>query len=630
MRGNFLFLKHDSTGEQTSTHIGELPELLRGLPEDAPDRTVPQEINGLSKAQQELVEFWEKRIGEVRNAYNAGRTENPPKTKSKIVEEKLAEIAQYHPDRVVSRSTWFRKEQAYDRGDIAGLIGVKLSRATDPLAKADPRLIDAIAHVMSHRLNRSTVTEKTLHKMVAQELRLQYRDQAPAMPSPKAMYKYFRLMGVKKYMTGTATNRKSQAGVPDGQQKSTPPLLPGAQIQMDETKLDILVKHGKKILRPSLLMAVDVASRSIVGWTITLGAAKAHDAALVLAEALVPFQLRPDDSAQRQLVQQQHPDWALLPLETHREMHLRKARPVPRRIMTDNGKSFTGNTFKMACNYFGVDVTYSPIHTPSAKAVVERTFGAISEMFLQDKPGYTGNPTVNRGWKIPERDKLLTLALLVELFDDWVVNVWQTRPHKGLFLPLEPTRKLSPNQWFALTSELTGSIPVPLTEKDFIELLPAAHRTIQRTGVQHMNRFFDSPQLDPIRLTRSNLADHDREWEIRFHPHNATVIWLRDRDGNFIECRNRDLDRFESPYGADVQGAAREVDEREEQRRQHAERVGTAMPQPTPIEFPSDPVAEPGADEEIASLAFVGDDVEEYVDAAPRRGGEPVVEELAQ
>ena len=54
------------------------------------------------------------------------------------------------------------------------------------------------------------------------------------------------------------------------------------------------------------------------------------------------------------------------------------------------------------------------------------------------------------------------MAELQALLDEWIVAVWQNRPHDGLRDPLAPGRALTPNERYAALIEVAGYVPVPL------------------------------------------------------------------------------------------------------------------------------------------------------------------------
>ena len=101
---------------------------------------------------------------------------------------------------------------------------------------------------------------------------------------------------------------------------------------------------------------------------------------------------------------------------------------------------------------------------------------------------------------------------LQELLDKWVVAVWQNRPHDGLRHPLMPGRALTPNEAYAALVEVHGYAPVPLSEDDYVELLPATWRAVNSYGVKIGHRRYDCRALNPYRRQHSGVTAKKGLW----------------------------------------------------------------------------------------------------------------------
>ncbi|MET4644500.1 transposase InsO family protein [Streptomyces atratus] len=136
------------------------------------------------------------------------------------------------------------------------------------------------------------------------------------------------------------------------------------------------------------------------------------------------------------------------------------ARPVvlPETIVVDRGKIFVSRAFTAACETLGISVQPAPPHAPTAKAIVERTFGTINHLFCQHLPGYTGSDVTRRG-PDTEQEACYSVAHLPDLLDEWLVH--HHRPHEGLRHPMMPKRALTPNQMWAALIAVAGYVPVP-------------------------------------------------------------------------------------------------------------------------------------------------------------------------
>src|SRR5690625_4326120 len=227
--------------------------------------------------------------------------------------------------------------------------------------------------------------------------------------------------------------------------------------------------------------------------------------------------------------------------------------------MADNGMDYLTGTFLSACDMFGIDITRSAILTPTDKPNVERAFHTIKTRFVEHLPGNTGGSVDRRGLK-PEDDDLLDIHTLAELFDRWVSVVWQNMRHEALRDPVHPQVVHSPNSMYMAMFDMTGYVPVPLSQDDYIALLPTVERTIQADGIQVNYRRYDSVHLHPYRLQPSGRTDAKRNWVVHYNPHNPAAVWVRDPETSaWIECAWMNKDAFDRPFSRANRRKAREI-----------------------------------------------------------------------
>lgn len=586
--GNFYRLQNLATGEHTSEHLADILSRLTEMP--ARNEVSPQKINNLTAPDRREVESWANHIEELISGTRPGHDNPRPQydpTLTSLNQRIDSKVAELHAHSLpASRATLLRKKALYEVGGAAALIDGRKNKNIGKFDRADSRVIDAMTSVIAKHSNKSTMTQSWLQEMMAKELLVRYHGDAPAIPSEATLYRHFQLLTNGKYTTGKATTRRSAANTPNRTYRTAHRLLPGEEVQVDSTPMDLLVrvKGRDEPVRPILTVMIDRATRSIIASTIRLEGAKGYDHALLLAQALVPFQNRPDRSAHRALVANRRPEFPLL--STAARLDLERARPLifPRRIMTDNGKDYLSTVFTSACRKYGIDITMSAIHTPTDKGMVERNFQSINTLFTQRLPGYVGNHNVNRGYKVEEQN-LLDVATLAELFDDWVVNVWQNRPHHGLRDPFEPSIVYSPNQAYKAAAAFVGFVASPMTRDDFIDMLPTANRVIGTTGVQIGNRHYDSDELHPHRGTPSRRPRHDNKWEVKINPYDAMHVWVRSPENTWIECRWRHIESVSQPHFGDISRSLR-VQGRNDVAHENAHLAGTTMPSGTPAPEP--------------------------------------------
>jgi hypothetical protein len=174
---------------------------------------------------------------------------------------------------------------------------------------------------------------------------------------------------------------------------------------------------------------------------------------------------------------------------------------------------------------------------------------AVGSLFAQFVSGYTGSNTERRGRKV-EAQPLWSMLELQELLDEWIVAVWQNRPHDGLRDPAAPGRMFTPNEKYAALVAAAGYVPVALSGEDYIELLPATWRAINHYGVKVNHRTYDGPELDPLRRQRSGVAVRKDLWEVHRDPYDISRIWLRNHwDGGWITLFWKHLHSAPTPFG---------------------------------------------------------------------------------
>jgi len=193
------------------------------------------------------------------------------------------------------------------------------------------------------------------------------------------------------------------------------------------------------------------------------------------------------------------------------------------------------------------------------KPVIERTLGSVSTLFAQYVAGYVGRSAEHRG-KDAEQAAVWSMAGLQALLDEWIVVVWQNRPHDGLRDPLAPGRALTPNERYAALVTVAGYVPVPLGPGDYIELLPATWRVINSYGVKIGLRTYDSGELNPYRRQHSGIEAKNGRWEVRHDPYDISRVWIRNHHhGGWLSATWKHLRTAPVPFGEQAWNHARQL-----------------------------------------------------------------------
>ncbi|MCY7287295.1 MAG: hypothetical protein LH624_03340 [Cryobacterium sp.] len=560
-------------------------ELARRL--DGPTPSLPKPLHryeDVAETQRTLSQKWVAHLEELTSGVHPVTGEQRPeydqntRTLNERVNAKVLEMAR--EGMKASRSTVMRKLADYRKDGVVGVIDGRALRNRNTLGNLHPDVLESLTASVAAQTNRSTGTVSRILLATKAELlkRVGAERASEILPHDSTLYVHANTLTQGLFTTGSAKTRRSTANQPKRKMATQIETLPGAQLQIDSTKMDLLVRTNSKkgYTRPVLTIMIDVATRSLVAFTIRLDAAKGIDHATLLAQALTPHENRPDKTQFRQWVQDTNPQCTLATPDERIEFERHRPYLHPRRIMTDNGKDFLSEVFLSAAQQFGVSITHSSPHTPTDKAIVERMFGTINTMFCQHLPGYVGRSPEHRGEKI-EQENLLDVYALFELFDDWVLRDWQNRPHSSLRDHANPHVKMSPNEKFYAASEITSNMHIPLTRHDYIGLLPTVYAVIGSTGMRIRGLDYDATELQPLRRTRSTLKKRKGRWAVKVDPYNRQSVWVAGPDEQYIECTMRDADRFLSPTGFLSEAHPAELTERDEVATTMAELEGTDM-----------------------------------------------------
>ena len=87
---------------------------------------------------------------------------------------------------------------------------------------------------------------------------------------------------------------------------------------------------------------------------------------------------------------------------------------------------------------------------------------------------------------------------------------------------------------------------IPISQSDYISLMPRHDRTFQSDGIHLSNEIYDSPDLNEV---RGRPGKH----EIRQDPYDTERIWVRHPDnGEWITCFARSIRLAALPFGTSI------------------------------------------------------------------------------
>lgn len=304
---------------------------------------------------------------------------------------------------------------------------------------------------------------------------------------------------------------------------------PLAVVQMDHTPMDAILvddEERKPIGRAYLTIAIDVCTKMIVGFAISLDHPGSHATGQCLLLSILPKE-----------------DW--LKEKNIPEEFTWPCRGFMRKIHTDNAAEFRGQMLRYACGEHNIVPELRPKGKARYGGTVERAFRTFMKKIHEEVPGTTFSSVHDKVNYDSEGHAVMTLGELERWFTLYVLGIYHQHEHRG------NENKMSPHyKWEKFHLEGMNGLPplglppaIENVERLRLDLLPFFEATVQRYGIRNWSIDWFSPR---IRALIGTKGDHGnaRKFICRFNPRDLSKIWLYDdRHKVYIEVPYRDITR---------------------------------------------------------------------------------------
>lgn len=313
---------------------------------------------------------------------------------------------------------------------------------------------------------------------------------------------------------------------------------PLAVVQIDHTLLDVILVDSiqrQPLGRAWLTLAIDVFSRVVTGFYISLDPPSAFSAGQALAHAILPKDLwlaRHREALKRVVkdldVDMQELEWPVW--------------GMPVKLKADNAREFDGEMLKGVCALYNIDQEFRPVLNPRYGGHIERLNGTMSTD-LHTLPGTTFSSPGARGDYDSEGRALMTMEALEVWLTAYFLGAYHNRIHGAL--GMKPLKR-----WEQGLLEGTELYP-PTGMKDRIggdaadrlraDLRPFFMATVQRDGVKHDGLTYMGKELRQYVLAKdSERPGSSREFLFRYDPRDVSRIFFLDPDQDrYVEIRCR-------------------------------------------------------------------------------------------
>ncbi len=491
-------------------------------------------LDGLAEDKAASVRDLEAHLNEIRTGYRSGDPERAepgeprpaydPRLNPRVSDRVKAKAAELG----MGQTTVWRKLRRYREEQRNGLIDGRGAVVRDPLARADRRVLDAI--IAQHRVGEredSTGGLDRFYRRLQDRLDHEHGPEVVTLPSTSTIARYIETLLPGQYTFGRATSRRSAAARPQRSYRPDEAVRPGQVVMIDATPLDVIAYDpiGDVTHKVHLVLAIDVATRTLLAWRMTVGDTRAVDVVMLLNDAVTPEPMRPG--------WKQALAFRMLRLPITREVDLEErlelaaARPViwPETILVDHAKVNLSDALREACLDLGINLGLARKANPTGKANIERAFGTVNEDFAKHVAGYKGSDTSSRG-RLVDHAARWSLEDLEEFFAEYVVAIYQRRTHSGLVVPGFPELEMSPNQVYSLMVARYGYIVCPPAAHHYCKRLPIEYRVIRPEGVQRDYLIYDDPILGNYRRAISPVPGKGRKWPIRYNPGDPSRMFI--------------------------------------------------------------------------------------------------------
>jgi len=290
--------------------------------------------------------------------------------------------------------------------------------------------------------------------------------------------------------------------------------FPGAEttlsvVQIDHTKLDIIVVdevHRLPLGRPWITVAIDVFSRVVTGFYVSLDPPNALSVGLCLVHSIQTK----DEWLIKKNIETPWPCWG-----------------KPKTIHVDNAKEFRGQVLERACSQYNISIEWRPVKTPHYGGHIERLIGSISTE-LHGLPGTTFSDVKDRGDYNSTAKASLTLGELEKWLGHLIVEVYHQRIHSAL-----DTTPIGKYKEGILGGEDQLGVGTPRVIEDTwrltLDFMPFVERSIQKYGVAVEGIHYYHDVLR--RWINATVDDHSkakRKFIFKRDPRDISVIWFYD------------------------------------------------------------------------------------------------------
>lgn len=270
-------------------------------------------------------------------------------------------------------------------------------------------------------------------------------------------------------------------------------------VQIDHTLVDVIVvdrQYRRPLQRPWLTLAIDVVSRMVAGFYLTLEAPSTVSVALAIQHLVQPKEA-----------------W-LAGLGIDAEWPISG---FPDAIHVDNAKEFRSRALRRGAEEYGIELIHRPVATPHYGGHIERLIGTMMGA-VHLLPGTTFSDIDERGGY----DSAANATMTMDELERWMaleITRYHADRHGTLGIP--PLAA-----WHEAAARRVRPVRHPYDLAGFmVDFLPSVDRLVRRNGIHLFGlRYWD----DVLSIWAGRL---DRPLRVSYDPRDLSRVFVRTPDG---------------------------------------------------------------------------------------------------
>lgn len=258
-----------------------------------------------------------------------------------------------------------------------------------------------------------------------------------------------------------------------------------------------------------MTLAIDVFSRMIVGFLLSLDPPSRMSVALCMQHVLCP---KDQWLADRGI----NHSWDIF--------------GVPETIHVDNAQEFGSRTLKRGCDKYDIAIIYRPVGSAEYGGHIERLIGTINEA-TKGLPGATFSNPQEKGDYDAEANAALTLSELDAWYGKFITGKYHKKVHSAL--SMSPEQRFYEGM-FGCKHEPGAGINQVIIDKDelLMDFTPYDDRTVQGYGIQISCIRYNSEELGPFVNMKDPKTGKKMQFIVRRDPRDISEVYFFDPTKN--------------------------------------------------------------------------------------------------